>query len=511
MRRIAVVLLAAVMGLQCHAQSIRDDLKRMDAALATSEEHLTSKENQMASLRKMLYNEDLRPEQRYEILRMLFTECFTYKFDDAIILLGQMEDIATQLHSEELLNETRLYQAETYTTAGMFLEAQNLIDNVIDTLALTDVQKIHFFNIGQRFCGDYREYSDNMEVKAGFVDRQSFYRSRIFAELDSTNIEYKRVLMQTLLDEGNLDVAEMVCDQALASLGTSEHRYAVFTYYKAFISEERGDVEAAVHWYVESAICDIKCGVKDNASLISLAKVILPMREVERSFRYTQIALGDALFYNARLRPFQIARTLPDIQNAYDRESTRRQRIDTVMIIVMSLIAVLLFVFVVIAVRANLREKSSRKKIEAIQADLKQAVAKLSEANEAKEVYLGLFLSMCSNYLDKLRKHVTRAEMDEELKNFYNTFDNAFLHLYPNFVADFNSLLKEEYAIELKKDELLNTELRIFALIRLGITQSSHIASLLRYSVNTIYNYRAQVKKMSRIDPETFEERVKSL
>lgn len=507
--------LASILTLSClltmHAQGYKEDLKRMDDAIANAHEFMTSKENKISSLERMLNSAEIAPDTKYGLYEMLYNEYFTYKFESSMSVLENMEALTEQLHSEELANDVLLYKADLYTTAGMFLEAQNLIANKIDTLRLNHDQKIRFFNVAQRFHGDYREYSDNLETRAGFIDRQSYYRSRLFAELDSADVVYRRVLMQTLMDEGNIEVAERVCDEVLESLNANEHNYAVFSYYKAAMAQEKGDVETAIHWFVESAVCDIKCAVKDNASLYSLAVLLLPQREVQRAFQYTQFALDDALFYNARLRPFQIARSLPDIQNEYDRDRSRQTHVAKVLVTLMSVIAILLLLSMLTVVAATLREKKARQQIENMGADLQAAVAKLSEANAAKEEYLGLFLSMCSNYLDKLRKHVSKAEMDEELKSFYNTFDNAFLHLYPNFVADFNSLLREDSRIELKKDELLNTELRIFALIRLGVVQSSHIASLLRYSVNTIYNYRAQVKKASILDPETFEERVKQL
>ena len=149
--------------------------------------------------------------------------------------------------------------------------------------------------------------------------------------------------------------------------------------------------------------------------------------------------------------------------------------------------------------------------IESAEESLRKTNLKLLEANAAKEEYLGLFLSMCSGYLDKLKKTITRDQYEAELKSFYKTFDTSFLTLYPNFVEDFNSLLKEDQRIVLKDGEMLNTELRIFALIKLGITQSSHIASLLRYSVNTIYNYRAQIKNAVKEDRGNFEDRVKKI
>lgn len=149
--------------------------------------------------------------------------------------------------------------------------------------------------------------------------------------------------------------------------------------------------------------------------------------------------------------------------------------------------------------------------MEAAENGLKETNLELVEANAAKEEYLGLFLSMCSRYLDKLKKALGREQYEEELKKFYNTFDTSFLQLYPTFVEEFNALLKESERIHLKDGEMLNTELRIFALIKLGITQSSHIASLLRYSVNTIYNYRAQVKNAALSDRENFEESVRKI
>ena len=169
----------------------------------------------------------------------------------------------------------------------------------------------------------------------------------------------------------------------------------------------------------------------------------------------------------------------------------------TVLIIIISLLAagLLLVIFYIISYHKRLRK----------------AIDELSEASAAKEEYLALFLSMSSGYLDKLRHFLSRSQMEDELKDFYRAFDNAFIHLYPNFVSEFNELLVPEAHVELKEGELLNTQLRIFALIRLGIDQSSHIASLLRYSVNTIYNYRAQTKAAALSGKDDFETLVKEI
>lgn len=214
-------------------------------------------------------------------------------------------------------------------------------------------------------------------------------------------------------------------------------------------------------------------------------------------------------------------------------------------VITISLLFVALLIFLVQKMRRTRQLRIASQKLEEMNRQLEEYIAllsqqnakerqlsaDLSEANAVKEQYIGLFLVICSNYIDqfksfhnKMRKKLSKgsieslqAELDsspifeEAEKEFYANFDNAFLNLYPTFVSDFNALLKEEAQITLKNPRTLNTELRIFALIKLGITDSSRIASLLRYSVNTIYNYRAGVKNNARYSRDDFEESVRKI
>ena len=162
---------------------------------------------------------------------------------------------------------------------------------------------------------------------------------------------------------------------------------------------------------------------------------------------------------------------------------------------------------------------------------LTSANVELSESNQIKEEYIARFIKLCSTYIDRLDAYrrmvnkkiaggkvaellkITRSQdaLEEELVELYINFDTAFLHLFPDFVKKFNDLLQENGRIVLKKDELLNTELRIYALIRLGIEDSSQIAEFLRYSMNTIYNYRAKVRNKARVSRDDFEDMVRKI
>ncbi|MFK7904507.1 MAG: DUF6377 domain-containing protein [Chitinophagales bacterium] len=177
---------------------------------------------------------------------------------------------------------------------------------------------------------------------------------------------------------------------------------------------------------------------------------------------------------------------------------------------------------------SNERSNALNQELQQSNSRLNELNKELQEANYIKEEYIGHFLNQCSAYIDKLEtyRRIVRnkvqtkryqdlvkmteptALLKSELKEFYNNFDNAFLRLYPDFVDKFNGLLEEDKQLRLKKGELLNTELRIFALIRLGIVDSNKIANFLRYSVNTIYNYRSKIKNKSAVERERFEEYV---
>lgn len=514
MKKHFLLVVAAILCscLFARAYVIKDDLRRLDMVLEKSSDFISTKESRISSLEKMLDVPGNTMEQKYGLLEMIYEEYYPYKYDMARVVLDRMEEIAVSQKLPGRRTDIVLERANLLCTAGLFLEAKSVIDLQLDTLHLTPSQSVAYYNVMQRYCGDYREFSSiALETRRELSAQQAWYRNRILDLLQPEDGQYRQTLMSLLLGEGRYQEALNIESSLASSCRNTDHEYALFTYFMGLLCYETGNIDDAIHWYVESAICDVSNAVKDNASIFSLAKLLIDQGEEKRAFRYTQAALDDALFYNARLRPFQIAAALPEIQKAYDARRDAQARNNTHYFVLILVLSLAIIAALTAVIRFNAKRQETRQQLSEAERELREAVLKLQEANSAKEEYLGLFLSMCSSYLDKLRKHIGRSEMDEELKVFYNTFDNAFLHLYPDFVTDFNSLLREEERIILKSDEILNTELRIFALIRLGITQSSHIASLLRYSVNTIYNYRAQVKKLAIGDVETFEERVRNL
>ena len=496
----------------------------IDEALERADEYVNMKQQKISTIENMLNSRGVTPLQQYHIYRQLFIEYQPFQFDKAKETLEHQLVIAGELANDSLLHCTMLDMAMLHTTAGFYLEADDIFAQ-IDTASLTLDQKVYWYDARQKFLHDYQEYVTTSSIDVPDASQITRYQDRIL-EITSDDMPLNRhIRILRIIESRDFEKAYEENLAFISSLDKASRDYAVQTYWQGYICENLDRTDELIHWWTESALCDIQGAIKDNASLCSIAIKLTDPRDTDRAFRYISISLDDALFYNAKLRKVQIASTLPWILKTYTDSKEIQNRDRTRYLILTACIAFLLLLFCVVAIRLYIKGRKNAMEIESknlqlaeyyhsvidAEENLKQTNFDLVEANAAKEEYLGLFLSMCSGYLDKLKKHLSRDQFDAELKNFYKTFDTSFLSLYPTFVEEFNALLKEDSRVRLKDGELLSTELRIFALIKLGITQSSHIASLLRYSVNTIYNYRAQVKNAALENRENFEETVRKI
>lgn len=533
-----------------HAQ--RDILVELDNMLDAADGYVNARYAHIRSYEAMLNNHELSPMQQYNIYSDLYNEYFAFQFDKAVESLDRRYDLAQSMGSRELMMDVQIDRAMLYTTSAMFLEAEEILEKGIDTLNLQHNQLIDYYSAQHRFHCDFWHYTSDGEVRNRSGQKRAYYRSRLLALMDKDETLHKVITIRNYTENGCWEEADKLNRTLLGTLSPDQHEYAMYAYDQARICEAMEQHDEMIEWFARSAIADIQTATKDNASLCSLATVLLECDDIDRAFRYITISLNDALFYNAKLRPWQISGVMPDIERAYQAkqrlqsEELKHQEEHSrhLAIIISILAATLLAICCYMAILLSRRNKDARKigemnerignsniELQTLNDKLAAINIDLREANAVKEEYIALFLSMCSDYIEKLttlqrnvrrklsqgkgaeleREMSSSSIMDEELQNFYDMFDNAFLNLYPNFVDEFNALLKPETRVEPKRGERLNTELRIFALIRLGISDSSRIAALLRYSVNTIYNYRARTKSNAIGDRDSFEERIKTI
>ena len=301
------------------------------------------------------------------------------------------------------------------------------------------------------------------------------------------------------------------------------------TYGLAMVSERRGRREDYERYLMLAAISDQSCPLKENLALQQLALHIYRHHENEtaRANRYLNFALEDAAFYNNRLRLLEISRKFPDIALSYQQEYERQNSLQRWALFFISLLLLALLAAVVLIVRQIRQVHAAREASLRQNERLHTLNQALSETSLLRERYVTLFMDLCAAYIAKLRQFQTlvgrkvKAGQAEELlkltqvarlsendaREFFQHFDASFLKLYPDFIEQFNRLLRDDARIEPRRGELLNTELRIFALLRMGITDSSKMATLLFLSPQTIYNHRSAVRAKA-LDRDRFEAQV---
>ena len=252
--------------------------------------------------------------------------------------------------------------------------------------------------------------------------------------------------------------------------------------------------------------------------------------DIERAYKYLSCSMEDAVACNARLRSVEVTEFFPIVDKVYKLKIEKEKQISRTLLISVSFLSFLLLVTIIYLYRQMKKLSLMRKAVSASNEQLQEINKELSQASKIKEEYIALYLNQCVIYLDKLdtyRRSLAKLAMASKLedlfktikaeqfirderKNFYNEFDKSFLKLFPHFIKSFNDLMSEEGKLCPKSGEILSTELRIFALIRLGINDSSNIAHFLGYSLATVYSYRSKVRSKA-LDKEKFEEEVASL
>ncbi len=532
---LVLLLAAAACGRQGDLDSsTRRMLGELDGYVAARDVHVARKKDQMDALRK-LARSTADPERRFELEMDIAAEYFAFSFDSTQQYLKHCQELALgPLDDPDRYNEASVLLGHLYAKAGSYLEASQLLYGGIDTTTLSEPLK------GEYLWTLY-DFSKDLSGNSGMVERLSIpsetsFLPRLYRLLPKDSDRWRSVLRDDLMAAGRLASADSVNRLLLSSVTPEERNYAIYAYFQSEIENLKGNHRERLAWLVRSAECDLVNAVRDYASLTMVAQIILPT-DVDRSFRYLRIAQEDAVLYNAKLRPWQISRSLMEVEDAYAARQARTRTSSVVATILLAILTLALSVitwFLVSRSRklSRVREQleSSNAKLAGANEELNKLNREISKADQVKEDYIVDFLQGLSEQVSLLRSEDNRfrnllkqgksdqlfrelaiSERSERAREeFYRKFDETFLALYPDFVERFNGLLKEEARIAPPKGRL-TTELRIFALIRLGVDDSKKIASMLDYSVSTIYNYKVSIKNAALVDRDKFEQQVKKI
>lgn len=513
----------------------------LNNAIASNNKYVQKRE-QRITLLKALAGRSVTDSEHYRLNKELTNEYRAFKSDSALTYALQASDIAKRIGNTDLEAEATLTLASIYNVSGMYKESSDLLKR-IDPDQLPLFLKQAYFGVCAELYRYMSSFAKDNRLRSLYNERRMLYQDSLIAISNPEELNTVLVKADRLVDENKIDDAIQLVMAAQTKLSPDDRNFALTSYSLANAYGKLGDKDKQKEYLALSALSDIKNAVKENTSLSTLALQLYEEGDLTEAYNYIRFALDDALISDAKLRSIEILRILPEIDKAYKENAERQARLQKIFFIIVSVLAlILVFSFGYIWLqkrklqKANSQINDINNQLNRLNADLINTNQKVSDVNQKLAVsnqvqgeYIAKYLKLCSGYIGKiddyrrmLLKKTTGTEVprellnilkskeivDEELKSFYVDFDKAFLDLYPDFVAQFNNLLEDDERIELKPGELLNTEIRIFALIRLGITESSQIAEFLRYSVTTIYNYRTKMRNKAKGVRDEFEKEV---
>lgn len=544
MKSIVVFWCFCIVGI-CYVYAIDSNrvdslLLKLDQSIKRRPIYMEQKELRLAKLRRQLL-QLISEEEHFAILGALLDEYRSFNTDSAFYVAEEREQIAMRLGNREYIDNARMNKADVLGMTGMYKEAMDLMRN-IHAERLSKKLRPYYYHIYRTIYGLMADYAVTKYERKLYTELTDKYRdSLLLVNKDNLLIH---ILIQS--DQYNVrneyDKAICLLTDYLAQQKEYEHDVAICAYTLSESYRLKGDKEKEKEFLIVSAIADMTTAVREYISLRKLAILLYQEGDIERAYSYVKICMEDAAACNARLRKLEILEIFPIINDAYQQKTEKQQEqmkwtLASISMLSFFLLLAIFYVYKQMKRLAVARKEviDTNKRLKELNEELHLSMHKLKEANHSiaensylKEEYIGRYMDQCSVYLEKmdnyrrslgkiaatgnveeLYKNIKSSKFIEgELKEFYANFDNTFLQMFPTFVEDFNALLTNDEQISLKTGERMNTELRIFALIRLGISDSVKIAQFLRYSVTTIYNYRTKVRNKAAGDRNLLEQEV---
>ena len=548
MKNLLIAFLACILAAfgiySCNGTKDDPLLERLDATLEMKETYQGYFKERIAVLNDVLAEQN-DPEQIYNLHKRLALAYKPNSFDSTLNFL--LANRALAISEGDLLKqaETDFMLVEAYTKAGYHFEASEILGGY-SAESVPEGMLRAYYSAAHCFYGETMAYTSS---------------DALYAEKEAQRDHFRTLVLQ-MIEEGTLYWYDLKREEAEASRDVLKAReyagkmiectevntpdYARSAYFYAHTFRTEPENPEREEWLIRSAIADVMCATNDYASLNEISRILFERGDIDRAFKYVaDHCMTDALAYNGKLRAWQISKFFPEIERAYqDKHARQTRRMAGVMAVAVGLLIILLLLLMFIFKRQQILD-SMRKKLQesylqidghnrdliAVNSRLTSLNAQMQEADKVKQEYIALFLGILSENISKTRQYSNRVlkyirqgntkalveeieqmpPIDDDILEFYKMFDETFINLFPDFVERFNELLVDGAAIIPKGEDILTPELRIFALIKLGITDSSKIASLLHYSVNTIYNYRAKIKNKARGSRDEFEAAVRKI
>ena len=509
---IAVLLASA---LPATAYDLSAQYHKLDQALEHSAQYISAHERRL-SREKARLRAARAPRQQLNLCYQIYKDYTAFQTDSAIAYLDRCVALSKTLGNTAFAQSCLALKATQFSIAGYYPEALTTLDQV-NRRELDPTGWQNYYYALNHVYGEMGSYTSDKQLNKDYFRKADAYRDSIFMVFPASGETALRKREEQCSSHKDFVRALRYNDLRLKLAPAGSHTFAIVAYFRYVELSGMGREEEALYWLTESALADIHNAVTDQASLWSLAHMLDKAGDIDRSHRYIDHAWQFADLFGARTRSWQISPILRNIDTNFQKKEAENNRQLVLLAVLATLLSVVLFISLAYLMRQRQR--------------LAEANRQLDESSRVKEAYIGRFLTTCSLYIDKLdklrlsvNKLVKNRQFDKvleltrtagmkskDMEALYEHFDEVFLNLFPSFVEQINALLRPDAQFVLSNPKRLTTPLRVFALIRLGMDDSTRIAECLHYSVNTIYNYRAKVRNGALGKRDEFEQKVKMI
>ncbi len=488
-------------------------LRRLDKELSRRDVYIDRRKAEVDSLKRLLERNDAPDTLKLSVILKIGDNYSAFNADSAVCFFKEGCERARRMQNDSAEIRFALRCATYLPLLTRISGADALMDSIGAVGVPQGLVWEYYDAMRQMASFSSNFFTANPEVYGVYARKHLEAQTNLLEVLDEGSDRYKLNQGELYLMKGEYSRAKAVLLEFIDDIDESHPLYARAAHMLADISKARNDDAGYVYYLALSAISDTRCATLEVTSLQELGRILYSRNDIARAHEYLSVALRNAVDCNVSLRIIQTSQAIPLIERAHRAELASSKRRIYVFIGIMAFMLVLLCVVVMIVKNKNTQ--------------LRSMAVTLEDANKTKDLYISQFLNLCSIYMDKLtqfnkvvNRKISAGKVDdlykltksgkfveEQSKEFYDVFDDAFLHIYPSFVDDVNALLLPDRRIVLKDGEKLNTDLRILALMRLGIEDSARIAQMLNYSVYTIYTYRNKFKSRAA-NREEFEKKV---
>lgn len=516
------------LAMECRPNNHSDSLIQvLTDAIENKNISVRRKLERIEKLKEQLRSLNSNSQDRYfDLHNALYHEYKTFIFDSAFVYAQKLIETSYRLGDKSKIGYSRVKLGFILISSGMFKETFDSLE-VAHVNYMTDTTRVEYYSIMARCYYDLGTFNNDHYYQSTYSALANLYMdsAKNLTKPDSYDYLYLSGLQN--LKNNHLKEAMSYLNQVLKKFTLTPQKKAVNYHNLSYIYNALGDTDKAIEFMVYAALSDLEVATKETAAVYTLAKLLYEKGDIKNAYIFIEQAMDDALYYGARQRKVEIGSLLPVIAAKKLNTSEEQRKLWFTYATVVTVLSALVFVFVIVIVRQLKKLKAAESRITEAYDSLREINNTLREANAIKEEYIGYYFNINSEYLNKIeefkqavdhklvnRKYedikyiVNNIDLRREREALYFSFDKVFLKLFPDFVTIFNSFFDEKDKVTLKENQLLNTELRIFALIRMGISDTEKIAKILNYSVNTIYAYKTRVKSKSWVPNEEFETRI---